>query len=116
VANCGSDSVSVIDATSLAVIKTITTEPLSSGGTGPISTCPISLASPSDGSRVVVGVQGGSQGTSPADPPQILNINTQSDTVIVVLPTAKQNSQCAIDGTTITYCPLQQPVFVTMAP
>ena len=109
VANCGSDTVSVIDATSLLVTKNITT-----------NTCPISLASPSDGSRVVVGVQGGGSGDQPADPPQILNINTQTDTVINALPTPNQNSQCVLNPTAttnpITYCPLQQPVFVTMAP
>ena len=116
VANCGSNTVSVIDATSLALSNTISTEPAPGGGTQPIGTCPISLASPSDGSRVVVGVKGGGLGDQPADPPQILNINTQNDTVINALPTAPQNSQCAINGTTITYCPLQQPVFVTMAP
>lgn len=105
VANCGSDSVSVIDATSLAVSKTINT-----------GTCPISVASPTDSTRAVVGVMGAAGGTDPLDPPSILDISTQTDTVIVNLKPAQRSASCTIDGVVVTYCPLQQPVFVVMTP
>lgn len=105
VANCGSDSVSVIDALSLAVSKTI-----------PTGNCPISLASPTDSGRVVVGVRGAGAGEVEADPPAILSISTQTDTVVVTLKPPQRASTCVVDPATNPYCPLQQPIFVTMAP
>ncbi|MDP9267484.1 MAG: YncE family protein [Acidobacteriota bacterium] len=108
VSSCGSNTVSVIDATSLAVVKTITT-----------GTCPIGLTSPTDSSRVIVGVQGAGTGATASDPPQILSISTQTDAVLVTLKPPQQDPSCAINPTLlppVTYCPLQQPVFVTMSP
>ena len=105
VSNCGSNTVSVIDATSLAVVKTINT-----------GTCPIWLTSPTDSSRVIVGVQGAGTGTNFADPPQILSISTQSDAILVTLKPPQQVATCAPATAPNNYCALQQPVFVTMAP
>ena len=105
VANCGSDSVSVIDAASLAVTKTIAT-----------GTCPISVASPTDSSRAVVGVQGAAGGTDFTDPPSILDISTQTDTVIVNLKPAQQSAACDAATAPNNYCALQRPVFVVMTP
>jgi YVTN family beta-propeller protein len=105
VANCGSDSVSVIDAVSLTVTKTILT-----------GTCPISLASPTDSTRVVVGVQGAAGGTDFTDPPSILSISTQTDAVIVNLPPAQRDPACVRATAPNNYCALQTPVFVTMTP
>jgi YVTN family beta-propeller protein len=104
-ANCGANSVSVIDATSLTVVRTITT-----------GTCPVSLDSPTDSTRVVVGVQGTPGGTNFLDPPSILSINTTSDTTIVTLKPAQQDTLCSTATAVNNYCPLQRPVFVVMAP
>jgi YVTN family beta-propeller protein len=105
VSNCGSDSVSVIDAASLAVTKTIAT-----------GTCPISVASPTDSSRAVVGVQGAAGGTDFTDPPSILDISTQTDTVVVNLKPAQQSAACDAAAAPNNYCALQRPVFVVMTP
>jgi len=108
VANCGSNSVSVIDAVSLTVTKTIAT-----------GTCPVSLASPTDSTRVIVGVQGGAGGTNPADPPSILSISAQTDAVIVNLKPPQRDPACVVDPNPPVnnpYCALQQPVFVVMTP
>jgi YVTN family beta-propeller protein len=105
VSNCGSDTVSVIDAISLAVVKTINT-----------GTCPIWLTSPTDSSRVIVGVQGAGTGTNFADPPQILTISTQTDAILVTLKPPQQVAICNPATAPNNYCALQQPVFVTMAP
>lgn len=105
VSNFLSNTVSVIDGTSLTVVKTIAT------GTGPIS-----LASPTDSSRVVVGVQGAPGGTNFADPPSILSISTTSDAVFVTLKPAQQDLLCNPATALNNYCPLQRPVFVAMAP
>lgn len=105
VANCGSDSVSVIDALSLAVTKTILT-----------GTCPISLASPTDAIRVVVAVQGAAGGTDATDPPSILSISTQTDAIVVNLKPPQRDPACVIDPALNPYCDLQQPTFVTMVP
>jgi YVTN family beta-propeller protein len=118
VSNCGSNSVSVIDTTSLTVVHTI-----------PTGTCPVWLTSPTDSTRVIVGVQGSGVtfdgsgfvtggGTNFADPPQILTINTQTDAIVVALKPPQQVLTC--DPATFDpvnhYCPLQVPVFTTMAP
>ena len=107
VSNCDSNTVSVIDATSLAVANTINT-----------GTCPIWLTSPTDSTRVIVGVRGAGTGATEADPPQILTISTQTDAILVRLKPPQQDPTCHINPAPpiVTYCPLQQPVFVTMAP
>ncbi|MBI2678699.1 MAG: YncE family protein [Candidatus Koribacter versatilis] len=116
VSNCGSNSVSVIDTTSLTVVNTI-----------PTGTCPIWLTSPTDSSRVIVGVQGSGVTTDPngivtagglnfADPPRILTINTQTDSVLVMLKPPQQNPTCDPVAAANNYCALQVPTFVTMAP
>jgi YVTN family beta-propeller protein len=118
VSNCGSNNVSVIDTTSLTVVHTIAT-----------GTCPAWLTSPTDSSRVIVGVQGSgvtfdgngfvtAGGTNFADPPQIVSINTQTDAVLVALKPPQQLSTCnpATFDPVHNYCPLQVPVFTTMAP
>ena len=105
VSNCGSDTVSVIDATSLTVTNTINT-----------GTCPVWLTAPSDSTRVIVGVQGAAGGGDFTDPPQILSISTQTDAVLVTLKPPQQVSTCNPATAPNNYCALQQPVFVTMAP
>ena len=104
-ANCSSNSVSVIDTTALAVINTILT-----------GTCPISITSPTDSSRAVVGVRGAPGGTNFADPPSILDISAQSDTILVNLKPPQQSTSCNAATAANNYCPLQIPVYVTMAP
>ena len=105
VSNCGSNTVSVIDATSLAVTTTIST-----------GTCPIWLASPTDSSRVIVGVKGTPGGTNFADPPSILSISTQTDAILVTLKPPQRDSLCNPATAVNNYCPLQVPQYVTMAP
>ena len=105
VSNQGSNTVSVIDATSNTVMVTI-----------PTGTSPIWLTAPSDSTRVIVGVQGSGGGTNFADPPSILSISTQSDTIIVTLKPPQQDPLCSPASQPNQYCNLQQPVFVTMAP
>jgi YVTN family beta-propeller protein len=116
VSNCGSNNVAAIDTTSLSVLHTI-----------PTGTCPVWLTSPTDSSRVVVGVQGSgvtldgndfvtAGGTNFADPPQILSINTQTDAVLVALKPPQQDPNCNPATAPNNYCALQVPVFTTMAP
>jgi len=103
--NCGADTVSVINTTSNTV-----------SGTIPTGTCPIWLTSPPDSSRLIVGVQGGPNGTDFSDPPQILSINTQTDAILVTLKPPQQDVACVPANMPNTFCPLQIPQYVTTAP
>jgi YVTN family beta-propeller protein len=103
--NCGADTVSVINTTSNAVTGTINT-----------GTCPIWLTSPPDSTRVIVGVQGAPNGTDFTDPPQILSINTQTDAILVRLKPPQQDISCVPASMANSFCALQIPQYVTMAP
>jgi hypothetical protein len=61
-------------------------------------------------------VQGAAGGADFTDPPQILSISTQTDTIIVTLKPTQRDLACNPATAVNNYCPLQQPVFVTMTP